>query len=124
MKVDYIAAGSRDCPLVRISETTAEECRKLTAVLHALSMGEVREGAIHELSEHPGAVEARLVVKTGRRDIGIVQVGPNAFECTLKGTTWDNVAGLVEPFCGGNSGFQWLDDSSGIRLLMSPTGEW
>jgi hypothetical protein len=124
MKIDYVATGSRDCPLVRISETMPEECRRLTALLYALSMGELREGAIQELAEHPETVEAHLVIRTGKRDIGVVQVGPEAFECTLKDTTWDNVAGLVEPFCDGHSGFQWLDDSSGIRLLLSPTGEW
>jgi hypothetical protein len=116
--------GSPDCPLVRISETTLEECKRLTELLDALSTGELRRGAIHELSEHVCAVGCQLIAKTGRRDMGMLQVGPNVFECILKRTTWDNVAGLVAPFSKDLSGFQWLDDSSGIRWLLSPTGTW
>ena len=124
MRIEYIDRRSPDCPLVRISETTLDECKKLTELFYALSTGELRGGAIHELSEHACAVGCQLIAKTGKRDMGMLQAGPNVFECILKKTTWDNVAGLAEPFSKDLSGFQWLDDSSGIRLLLSPTGTW
>jgi hypothetical protein len=124
MKIEYIDSGLSYCPLVRISETTLEECKRLTELFHALSTGELRKGALHGLSGQACSARCQLIVKTGNRDIGILQVGPDVFECTLKTTTWNNAAGLVEPFTRDLSGFQWLDDSSGVRLLLSPTGTW
>jgi len=44
----------------------------------------------------------------------------------LSQETWEQIAGLIESFCksGGLSGYQWLDETSDISLLLSPDGSW
>lgn len=62
-------------------------------------------------------------------DAAIIR-GPqgNEFECGFTPDTWDNVAGLLEPFAAGNAdGYQWLAQSHGDAALMIsayPGGGW
>jgi hypothetical protein len=66
-----------------------------------------------------------LVLRAGPRNAGVVRVGPAAFECRLTAATWDNVAGLIEPFAEGSGGHQWLAGSPGeAAVLLSPSGQW
>lgn len=66
----------------------------------------------------------RLYLRTGKpREVR--SVAPGIFECVLSDGAWDNMAGLVEPFCEPEAkGFQWLWDAGGIRLLISRDGRW
>ena len=58
------------------------------------------------------------------RDQAVVRVGPSNFECGFTARTWDNVAGLVEPFCKDLKGYQWLVRSPGdADVLMSASGQ-
>ena len=59
-------------------------------------------------------------------DGAVVQrVGPAEFECGFGPATWDNVAGLVQPFAVGAVGFLWLVGTPGEGdLLFSADGRW
>jgi hypothetical protein len=51
--------------------------------------------------------------------------GTSAFVCGLTESSWDNVAGLIEPFTCDAVGYQWLAGSPGeLPLLLSANGEW
>jgi hypothetical protein len=59
-------------------------------------------------------------------DQGVVHGGmAKAFECALTPDTWDNIAGLVEPFIERTEGFQWLNAGIGeAAWLFSADGRW
>jgi hypothetical protein len=50
---------------------------------------------------------------------------PNEFTCGYTPGTWDNVAGLIEPFAAGAAEFQWLAGAPGqAALVLSTSGLW
>ncbi len=70
-----------------------------------------------------------FVCVANARDRGLAQTGPTAFELALTPLGWEQVAGLVEPFCEHAEGYQWLTDwlpvrSVGLRLLLSRYVTW
>ena len=67
----------------------------------------------------------RLYLRAGQSDKGLRAVAPGVFECVLTEYAWDTMAGLVEPLCETDAqGYQWLNESAGIRLLLSHDGKW
>jgi hypothetical protein len=124
MKIEYIDKGSEDCPLIMISDTTPEECKILQRECYRLSKRELKEIEIHKLKGCIAVNKCQLLAKVGEQNKGIIQTGHNIFQIILEDIWWDNVAGLIEPFCKESSGFQWLDETSKISLLLSPTGHW
>jgi len=49
---------------------------------------------------------------------------PASLQCQLTRATWDNVAGLCDPFTTGSGGHQWLDRTGEIAVLLSADGTW
>jgi hypothetical protein len=128
MKIEYLADGSPDCPLVRLFEFTPTELQRLYSEIMSLASETTRSVAVHELPGVESIGGCRLTFLTDRRDKGMVRVaGPAEFECRVTPTSWDNVAGLVEPFLEPSFGhYQWLDHGFGgdTGLLLSPSGDW
>jgi hypothetical protein len=126
MKLEYLEAGSPDCPLIRLYDFTSEEAARLHAALTSLAAGAVQRVLVHDLTGVKVIGNCRLVLVVGWRDQGIVpRAAPADFEYALTAATWDNVAGLVEPFGNGSTGFQWLPAESGdAGVLLSPDGRW
>jgi hypothetical protein len=127
MKIDFLESGSADCPLIRIYAGQPEACRQLKQAFEHLADGAVKEVALSDL---PGMLPVGgccLIAQAGRRDQGIVRSAGNQFRWVLTPATWDNVAGLVEPFCSVPvPGYQWLDQvgASEARVLISTDGCW
>ena len=125
MKLECLADGSPDCPLVRLYDFTSAEARQLLAAVADLASGTAERIEVHRLSfvESIGGCRLRLVRKSW--DHAVLQVGPSVFECGLTDGTWDKVAGLLEPFAGSAGGYQWLAGSPGeAALLLSASGTW
>jgi hypothetical protein len=125
MRIDFLDKGSADCPLIRIYGFHPDECIRLKRVFERLARGEAQEICLNDL---PGVEPANgfgLIAKTGKRDRGVLYDNHNAFEWVLTPSTWDNVAGLIEPFCIlGSGGYQWLEQVGEIGVLISRTGCW
>ncbi len=125
MKLEYLADGSPECPLLRLSDFTTAKAEKLLAAVSGLASGEDERIEVHRLPFVESVGECRLVLVRRSWDQAVVRVGPLVFECGFTAGTWDNVAGLVEPFAEDASGFQWLADSPGDTVvLLSATGQW
>jgi hypothetical protein len=124
MRVEYLAAGSSDCPLIRLYDFGAVEVTRLKDSVTALAGGAADHLAVHEL---PG-VEAgcRLMLRVGDESHGVVEASAGCFECVLTRAGWHDVVGLIEPFCqsGPSTGFQWLVDTGRVSLLLSTDGRW
>jgi hypothetical protein len=102
-----------------------DEAGQLLAIVSGLASG-CPAALIHELPFVEVIGDYRLAFTTTGSDQGITRGAPFAeFTCGFTMSTWDNVAGLIEPFAEGGGGFQWLSDgTSDASLLLSVSGQW
>ena len=119
MRLSFIPDGSADCPLLMLSCVTIEELASLQVAAGDLASGTREAVALHADADS----DAQLTLRVADRNIGIRRPPP-AFECLLRRSSWSSIEGLIEPFLSGSSGFQWLDNSGEIALLLSPKGTW
>lgn len=126
LQLDYLPDGADDCPMLRIYGADPVVVTGLRNTLEALSQGNLESAAIDELPGFVGVGGCRLAATAGTWDRGVVQRDENSFEWILTPDAWDNVVGLVEPFCAHETGchFQWLESAGDICVLISTTGEW
>ena len=126
MKIEYLADGFPDCPLIRLYNFAPSEAAQLRAAFASLADG---ADAHLELTDLPFIVpvaDCALNLRVNDRDRGIVRVGPSAFELVLTNEAWREITEKVDPFTEPLVGecYQWLNEDSGISLLLSPTGTW
>ena len=125
MKLDDLSASLPDETIVRLFGFTTAEAEKFLAVLKNLTAGKADQVAVHELPYVEAVEGCKLRLRVRSWDQSMSQVGPSAFECGYTTGTWDNLAGLVEPFIAGSAGYQWLAGGSGqLSLLLSPSEKW
>ena len=126
MKLEYLASGSQDCPLIRLYQFTAAEATELFAVIRRLADGSCRVVELHRLPwvESINGCHLTFVVKSWDQST-LLKAAPGDFECGFRMSRWDDVAALVERFVCGCGGYQWLADSPGeAKLLLSVNGQW
>lgn len=125
MKLEYIAAGSDDCPLIRLFEFTLAEVEELRKLVRSLVSGERQSVALQNEAWAAPIGGCQLSLRRGNRDRGVRQVEPLTFECVLSPDGWSNVEGLLDPFCDSDTtGFQWLTHDGRVSLLISQSGKW
>ena len=128
MMLEYVASGSPDCPLIRLYDFRPSEAAELLAAITTLVSTAAQRVEVDRLPFVEAADGCRLAFTRQLRDRAIVS-GPsrNEFECGFTAATWDNVAGLLEPFAEGGGGAQWLAGAPGVASLLisaSPGGHW
>jgi hypothetical protein len=125
MRLEYLPDGSPDCPLIRLFDFSEHEAARLGAAVADLAAGRAECVTVHELPGVLAVGGCELVLRVWRWDQAVLRVGPMAFVCGFTADTWDNVAGLIEPFAAGSGGFQWLADVPGeASLLLTASGQW
>lgn len=127
MKLEYIADGSPYCPLKRLYEFTDIETAGLKTKVAELAQGSSISIALHDLNFVTPIGDCELILIVADDDQGILASDSDSlFMCMLSQETWEQIAGLIESFCksGALSGYQWLDETSDISLLLSPDGSW
>lgn len=125
MKLEFLAGGTPNCPLLRLFSFTSEGARDQRNLLYDLSSGTVKRLSLHKQPGIQSIDHCELDLCLGQKDKGVRQVSAATFECVLAPLSWDNMAGLVEPFCQANStGYQWLCEKSGIKPLLTHDGRW
>jgi hypothetical protein len=125
MKLEYLAEGSRDCPLVRLYEFNQAEARTLRNLARSLATGERHSVSLHDEVWAESVGGCRLTFRRGNRNLGVREVDPLNFECVLTSDGWSNVEGLLDPFCDSHTaGFQWLTSGGSVSLLFSQNGQW
>jgi hypothetical protein len=126
MKLEFLAEGSRDCPLIRLYAFDHTAVLKLNDLIGAFATGASTRVSLHKQPwiEPVGGCELELLL--GKRDRGISQTGTLRFECTLSHEGWHDIGGLLEPFCESNRPdvYQWLNSRGKISLLISFRGTW
>ena len=127
MRLEYLRDGSSDCPLIRLYDFDARAVIVLRDLVVELAEGSRRELAVHDLPDVDALGGCQLVLEVGTRNRGVIpERSPTSFRCVLTDASWENVAGLMGPFCepGASGGFQWLSDEGKVSLLLSGDGHW
>jgi hypothetical protein len=126
MKLEFLAAGSADCPLIRLYDFTRAEATEFLAAVTSLASEAVERIEVHRLPFVHSLSECRLTLVRRPWDQAVIRKGePAEFECGFTAGTWENLVALVEPFAKSAEGFQWLAGTPGeATLLLSVTGEW
>ena len=112
--------------LFRLFDFTAAEALGLRTAVEALAEWKLDGVAVHELPFIEPIGGSRLILRVTMCDQSLIDSGGGRpFECRLTPGSWDNVAGLIDPFTRGAAGFQWLaggPEDSG--LLLTVDGSW
>lgn len=122
MKLDYLKDGSDDCPLLRLYEFDSADARRLRQTFAALADGVVEQVGLDAVESVDGT---QLTFVRSTRDRGVIETVSHRFEVALTSEGWRQASELVEPFCDGGFGYQWLTPQTrGIQLLLSKDGAW
>lgn len=126
MRLEFLPDGLPDCPVLRLYRFTPAQARQLHDNLAALVTGTAESVVVHDLPFVEALIDSRLTCRATIWDQSLVRgASPGEFECGFTPETWDNVAGLIEPFMRGAVGFQWLATMPGeVGLLLSVDGQW
>lgn len=125
MKLEFLEAGSPDCPLIRLYDFSRAEAQNLRELVKSLRNGSNNSVSLSEEPWIESVKGCHLTLRLGEQNQGIRQSGPSTFDWVLTITNWDNVEGLLNPFCEAEpTGFQWLSSEGKISLLLSRDGRW
>jgi|SRR5580700_894124 hypothetical protein len=125
MKLEFLANGARACPLIRLYEFNRAEAKNLRELVKSLSNASRQSISLEEEPWIESVEGCRLALRLGHRDEGVRESGPSTFECVLNSGGWNNMEGLLDPFCKSDAvGFQWLTTAGKISLLLSRVGTW
>jgi hypothetical protein len=125
MKLEYLADGSRDCPLIRLYEFNQAEVRSLRNLVRSLATGKADSMALQGEVWAESVGGCKLTLRRGTRNQGVREADPLNFECVLSSGGWSNVEGLLDPFCDSHTaGFQWLTREGNVSLLVTQRGQW
>ncbi|HUA02047.1 MAG TPA: hypothetical protein VMB02_17045 [Candidatus Aquilonibacter sp.] len=126
MKLEFLADGSPDCPLIRLYGFQTADAQRLKELFDCLAAGSRTNVSLHEQLGIEPVAGCRLNLQIGKQNIGIVRKGPLNFELILTAAGWSDMASLAEPFCEAAqpNAYQWLNEDGEISLLLSPNGEW
>ena len=127
MKLEYLNASSRG-RVISLHDFNTSDANQLRQVFADLASGAVISVELHAMPFIESVNDCRLTLHSGKRDAGIIAVGLNTFECTLRPLIWDNNEGLTQPFCDSikPNSCQHLDlpAYSEIQLSLSPTDKY
>jgi hypothetical protein len=117
MRTVLFREGSPECPLIAIADFESAEVESLQQAVLRLATGKATSASVDG--------DVILVLISGDRDIGVEDTKGRTFECILRPVVWRQVAELLEPFkAPDQSGYQWLNETGQVRLLISRSGEW
>lgn len=122
MKIEFLESGASECPLVRLFDFDRMQGEQLMSLVAALAAGTQTEV---DLSSFCTPIHnCTLVLVQSNYNRGIVSGTDHQFTCELSRDRWDEIAQLIAPLAESVHGFNWLDNTSDIPLLLSVDGCW
>lgn len=128
MKIEYIEETSGHKPFIRLYDFSNSEVLEIKKLIDRLIDGEVNEVPVHEHANINPIDNCRLRLRAGEENVGIRYLPQHKeFECVLTRPFYENMSQLINSFAEHSvemQGFEWLDETSDISLLISPSGRW
>jgi hypothetical protein len=123
MKIEYLE-DSPDGSLVRLFDFNEKEVTELKNLLDQLVDGKIKFFALHDHCNVNPQDNCHLTFLPADKDKG-VQLNGSEFECALTKSSLSSVSELVGSFAFSPAeGYEWLDETSNISLLISPEKRW
>jgi hypothetical protein len=126
MKLEFIAEGAPDCPLIRVFGFSNREFRRLRDACADLAEGRRAEYPLHGQPWVEPIHACRLTLRIGGADAGVSVVAGGVFELWYDEEAWHEVRAKLEALMASSDGYQWLTDAAegGIDVLVSRDGKW
>ncbi|MGA9040422.1 MAG: hypothetical protein WB421_07795 [Terriglobales bacterium] len=126
MKLEFLADGSPDCPLIRLYVFDKSAIVRFGDLVNSLAVGAKANASLDEQPWIEPLAGCKMELCLGQRDLGILQTGYSSFECVLSGDGWADIAGLLQPFLESDDPgvYSWLNEDGKVSLLLSSTGAW
>ncbi len=130
MKLEFLPEGSADCPLIRLYAFDRAAVLQFNDLVISLATGASTHASLHKQAWIEPVRDCELKLLLGKHDRGVSQTGPLTFECHLSKDGWNDVVGLLKPFCKSDYSearsetYQWLNETGKISLLISHSGKW
>jgi len=110
--------------LIRIYDFDPSEARDLKgAIENSLlkAKGELNFASLDFIEP----VNCNVILRLSDRDEGLRTADNSRFDCNLTVEAYGDMIALIEPFCNGAEGYQWLYEvDCPIDFLLSPGGTW
>ena len=125
MKLEYLADGSADCPLLRLFEFSRAEIRRLRDACQQLANRESHAWALHVQPWVAPVGGCEFTWRLSSRDepVRTLEDG-RTFELAQSAEAWLEMSDLLAPFMDSVAGYQWLVQGSGVNVLISHDGKW
>jgi hypothetical protein len=125
VKIEFLASGAAECPLIRLFEYRAEDVARLRQAAFDLADGSIREFVLHEQPWVQPVGGCRFVWRSALSDIGVkLRRRGEPFVMALTDEAWREVEGRLDPFVRGAHGFGWLTKMGDVQVLVSANGNW
>jgi hypothetical protein len=127
VKLEYLPAGSSDCPLIRLYNFNKEEVAALHVRAVELGTGTREEVQLDQELNMVAIAGCSLSLARAKSDYGVSRTHEqNHYRCALTEESWQTVAGLIEPFLTPSAvpRYQWLSEIGETNLLLSEDGAW
>lgn len=125
MKLEFLRAGSPDCPLIRLYDFDSREAQRLLQI--ALQLAGQRDLAIplHAETIVTPIDTCELTLRCADGRAGVRELSPMKFEWVSSDGGWLDIASLIQPFCQEDAAaHQWLSRVGNIAVLLSRDGKW
>jgi hypothetical protein len=127
MKIEYRKDTSNG-PLIRLFDFSNGEILEVKQLLDQMTEGRVEVLPLHEHAHVNPLDNCHLTLRVGNSDQGILyKPDQSQFECVLTRSKFENMSQLLESFAlhpVEKEGYEWLDETSDIALLISPSSRW
>lgn len=125
MKVEFLAEGSPDCPLIRLYDYHSGELERLSAACRELVEGRRNEFLLHEQEWVESIGGCRFTWRSALRDVGVrLPAAGDHFVLEFSDEAWREVEDKLRPLQDGSGGFQWLTNEGDVEVLISLGGGW
>ena len=125
MKLEFLADGSPDCPLIRTYEFNSKEAYELRRIAIQLARGKATTVRLHEQPNITVIGDCDLTLQQGRKYREVSSISSSKFEWVLSQAGWLQVAYLIRPFSRATvDGYQWLSQMGKVKILLSCDGQW
>ena len=110
--------------LIRLYDFDKHQALNFKEIIEKELLGRQKEISLSSL-DFLRLLNCNLTLKLSNIDQGITKADDRHFKCYLTDTTYRRMTYLIEPFCKGAGGYQWLYEiDCPIDLLFSPGGTW
>jgi hypothetical protein len=126
MRIEYLENTSNG-NVIHLFDFSNDEIMEIKKLIDQLAQGEIDSVAMHEHALVDSTDNVHLTLQLGEDEGVHFDERSKQFICVLTPDSYENMSELIVSFAEHSlemEGFEWLDETSDISLLISPSQEW